>query len=904
DSTLHIRQVIEDPKATLGAPQKGYAQIGVGTQTLGASFDSGTSSAAYTDYTFDVGSETCKLDAVVPAWYRLSGFKVSANQTDNDAATKQTSLTDLFSVGDEVWVTVYLQPQSADPDYEKPYSLSAVTGTWQVPLITAEVNSFTVAASGAETHTATSSDFTLSLNKAAAERTIMLTGAVTGNKLSNTPGLTNWTPGGADYSWGMPAKDDTTYVVTIPANTIGTITVTAKAKDDDTQTLTVTIYVTSITEYKVDWQSYSTSYAVVKTVTDPEASNAGTDFNHGSTTTPTTSRIWRATVTGSGTTNNSDWTIVSQTGAGAAWHTAQGTTNYLDIPANYNGTITVKVSAEDDAGWDVQFTITVEPRPVVASAGRWLSAADSGDSSSWTEVATYGEYSLIVRNMRLPAVGSYTAAHTFGATTNVNDNDYADSGNKVRGHINTWWSGISTSSSLYTNAVTHNAIDQIGTAFTRVEDGFSIPTGTSAGGADTAFVLSTGEAIAFVAAEYMEQYTTKFVSLAGSPQYTNWELITVAPEGPNEEWLRTPGRPGSSSAGASHLGFSGNVWNWDPGKNCYVRPALWVKSSIFDYSLTYSEGALTLGSADIPDNAYEETEDTDLTINLTRPIKGATARYFTTSIQVPAANWVLDPGTTTATLKQGAFNKTYCVEFPTTTPDGTATLTVGDYVVTFHVTADVPPSSTLKKGETFAADGFEWRVLIGGSESLVISERNVLVARFHGIAGSYPKWENSELRTTMSNFLDTTLPTLKSKAIPTTLMTKDAAYASGNTMWTTTTDSIFCLGIEELFYEGVDSVRIMPTGNIIATTGTATLRTNGDTVIFADKYARNASAASGAYALFCWSRSPSGRNETTFVSGVQSSNSGTYTGSWLTEEGNGVTDSDGVRPALWLDMTP
>ncbi|MDR1407344.1 MAG: Ig-like domain-containing protein [Tannerella sp.] len=362
--------------------------------------------------------------------------------------------------------------------------------------------------------------------------------------------------------------DENTGLVTGKATGKTIITATSVANG---KKASVTVNVEDvITGFKVDWQSYINNYYDVANVTDPSGLPTVVNFDHGSTTEATDSRTWRATVSGDEANPNSNWTIVSQTGTDAKWHTAvPATTNYLEIPADYTGTITVKVAAVDNEAWDVVFDIEVEPRPTIAE-GRQISEIDSGDSGSsgWTEVATYkdkdnNEYSLIVRNHEIgtrPSFGS--------------NNDYK--GSNVQNVINAWWNGITTGK-LVDNAVTHNALDRLGTTCTNVGDGFSKPLGDTpqSGAIDIAFPMSSGEAIQFCSTVGNSQSGTSINSVAQA--YTNWNYWV---DKAAWTWLRSPG---NDDLQASMI-YSGGTVSSRPleTSGIGVRPALWVKSEIFD----------------------------------------------------------------------------------------------------------------------------------------------------------------------------------------------------------------------------------------------------------------------------------------------------------------------------------
>ena len=79
------------------------------------------------------------------------------------------------------------------------------------------------------------------LDKKPQHQTVTLKGAVDGDYLSDATGRTSWGFAGAD--WSTEAHNYTEYLVTIPPNAAGTMTVTCVPKDDPTKVITVVITV-------------------------------------------------------------------------------------------------------------------------------------------------------------------------------------------------------------------------------------------------------------------------------------------------------------------------------------------------------------------------------------------------------------------------------------------------------------------------------------------------------------------------------------------------------------------------------------------------------------------------------------------------------------------------------------
>jgi hypothetical protein len=367
---------------------------------------------------------------------------------------------------------------------------------------------------------------------------------------------------------------------------LGTTTITLnKAADSNHNAATEATLALTVTYsgFTLDWDAYNNNYSYpTKTVNfaDIDASAAGTNYDHGSTSEATTSRIFRARLFKGGTTVDNtatvNWSIVNQTGSSAEWNTDTTTgagTNYLNIPEDYAGTISVKVSSDANPGYDVTFDIEVDVRPEVATTQRSLTGSTVGDSSSdWLEIATKtvggNDYSLIVRKT---ALADTTA---FGVADN---NDYMQSA--LRGKINTWYARLDSESALRTNAVTHNAMSRLGTSMINTQDGYSLPLGgTPEETTDIAFLLSSNEAISFLSKGYRTQDdTTVIENVSNTPPLVNWTAL--ADETSGTAWLRSPG---ITAANASYLSTTGNVSNTTTTKIYCVRPALWVSSDIFD----------------------------------------------------------------------------------------------------------------------------------------------------------------------------------------------------------------------------------------------------------------------------------------------------------------------------------
>ncbi|MDR3136296.1 MAG: prepilin-type N-terminal cleavage/methylation domain-containing protein, partial [Coriobacteriales bacterium] len=224
-----------------------------------------------------------------------------------------------------------------------------------------------------------------------------------------------------------------------------------------------------------------------------------------------------------------------------------------------------------------------------------------------------------------------------------------------------------------------------------------------------------------------------------------------------------------------------------------------VESDVF-----YSEGALNL-----PTGGY--------TINLTSPVGWPTVRYFTSSNA--SATWSLNPGTTGATLSGTGATRAVSIPQDAT---GTATLTSDAYTITFDVQTNRPPSPTLKRGDTFYASTFDWRILYKASntDALVIAEHIIDTQAINATYTNWDtdiRWDGSTLRAALNNntyaYSYDNLTDIKAKILDTTLYTRigatdvrTAPYKTGGTLDSghngyheLTNQKLFLLSEEEVF---------------------------------------------------------------------------------------------------------
>ena len=150
-----------------------------------------------------------------------------------------------------------------------------------------------------------------------------------------------------------------------------------------------------------------------------------------------------------------------------------------------------------------------------------------------------------------------------------------------------------------------------------------------------------------------------------------------------------------------------------------------------DFSLFYSEGNLLMTpSASLPANYSMSnlTNSAKHTITMTSPIDFSTTRYFT-CLSAAGTDSILHPATISLSTIANPYgdptvNTANAYLHPLNIPQGYVgkiTLTIGaagnEYVTVIDVQANRTPSNGVKIGETFTADGYEWRVLAKGDNS-------------------------------------------------------------------------------------------------------------------------------------------------------------------------------------------
>ncbi|MDR0471267.1 MAG: DUF6273 domain-containing protein, partial [Nitrososphaerota archaeon] len=217
-----------------------------------------------------------------------------------------------------------------------------------------------------------------------------------------------------------------------------------------------------------------------------------------------------------------------------------------------------------------------------AVTGRRLTPSMTGDTTSdWIEIAQEGEYSLILR-VRTLSIG----ASGFDSSSP----DYRISA--IRNSVNNWFKNTLSGTARLRNFTVANdattAIKLGGFPGAPVSSLASSPSSTMvANDDDVAFLLNFHEAALFCS----EQYSTGPTTWAASSSTAQANYRQLDPGALTDFWwLRTRGSTGNTacSVGSHSTAMHGTVYQSSLGSGySYVRPALWVKSSIFDVVVTF-----------------------------------------------------------------------------------------------------------------------------------------------------------------------------------------------------------------------------------------------------------------------------------------------------------------------------
>ncbi|MCL2654878.1 MAG: FIVAR domain-containing protein [Coriobacteriia bacterium] len=285
---------------------------------------------------------------------------------------------------------------------------------------------------------------------------------------------------------------------------------------------------------------------------------------------------------------------------------ANGNDIYYGDPVGGNGLLDSTGSGleGDDVIWykNDDGTMTTTPpvgngNPDVATGGRVLPPAKTGDSSSWVEIATSGGYSLIVRANYINV--SPTTGHqndpTWQYLSYGTTNAYGSSA--LRNAINAWYAGTASGSAvdnltagarLRSFTVMNNAKTVLGTdnsADGGLTNGFSKPTKTKLSyGDDVSFALSSCELANFVSEGYVTVPGGTTTAASSQAAANNYGRITIPQIYMYGMWGRTPGDAADTAGALDNTGrtFRFHISSTVSSEKGLVYPALWVDSAIFN----------------------------------------------------------------------------------------------------------------------------------------------------------------------------------------------------------------------------------------------------------------------------------------------------------------------------------
>ena len=198
--------------------------------------------------------------------------------------------------------------------------------------------------------------------------------------------------------------------------------------------------------------------------------------------------------------------------------------------------------------------------------------AQTGDGT-WIEIATSGPFSLIVRAETI-GITAYSPSPMVAYADQDIDNPAT-----LRYAINNWYDNtLASDAPLRDYVIAHDALARPGHASNNISDatGFSLPRGVVPSTSDVAFPLSFQEAASYLSTSWHNGGT--FVP-SGSDAIANFNKLQ---DGGRRSWLRSPSTIVGEMTGLNADGSVARNYGVTL-TGVYARPALWVKSSIFEY---------------------------------------------------------------------------------------------------------------------------------------------------------------------------------------------------------------------------------------------------------------------------------------------------------------------------------
>jgi len=326
---LHVRQIVLAGEENRSVPEAGYVTAlkrsgsNATLEAVNFSVNSGTDESAtpYTYFTYPpMQLDNVLLRLADPQYYSYIGYQM----TDADAQTPGavTAGDPNFAIGPqtEKWITLYVEPRANGTSYYAKDAVDNDLGEVHLPVPPAmSLAAYNVTAGENIGYIARNS--TIRIPGQNAPQTITITAEAWGDGISSDN--MNWSRvSGA--AWGtLPVDNAPTLSITIPGGNVnGSMRISAESAHDPTLRMEFTIQVIDLIVMYLDLDIEMTQNLLYIT------SSPGSP-----------------TILNFGASKAVDWRIRSQTGARASLSSPHGTLSSLIIPANYRGTINVRVAS-------------------------------------------------------------------------------------------------------------------------------------------------------------------------------------------------------------------------------------------------------------------------------------------------------------------------------------------------------------------------------------------------------------------------------------------------------------------------------------------------------------------------------------------------------------------------------
>jgi len=330
---LHVRQIVLAGEENRSIPETGYVTAlkrngsNATLESVNFSVNSGTDESAvpYTFFTYPpMQLDNILLKVTDPQYYTFIGYQMTDTDTQTPAPAPGavTAGDPGFTVGadTEKWITLYVEPRTNGTAHYAKDAVDNALGEVHLPVPPAMSLAVYNTTIGEDIgYIAKNSVIRIPSQNTA--QTITITAEAWGDGIFNDD--MNWARV-SGTAWGtLPLSNSQTLSITIPSGNVnGSMRISAVSAHDPSLRMEFTIQVIDLIVMYVDLNMEMTQNLLYVT------SSPGT---------PTLLNFSASKAV--------DWRIRSQTGARAALSSPNGTTNVLTIPANYRGTINVRVTS-------------------------------------------------------------------------------------------------------------------------------------------------------------------------------------------------------------------------------------------------------------------------------------------------------------------------------------------------------------------------------------------------------------------------------------------------------------------------------------------------------------------------------------------------------------------------------